>query len=104
MGMIRKIKSCLNYYRSLMPLNLFVSLFCAFLVVKTQHTEILPVIVLVKAAVISVSVWWGGMLRPHELYYYRNLGIPRLLVWGVAVFVDFLLFFLIIFLTYFILL
>jgi len=97
---VRKIKISFNYYRSFAPFNVAITLLCAFVLYQARSTETLSMLILIKAAGIALSFFLAKILRPQELYYYRNLEIPQAMVWAVAAISDFFLFGAIITLTY----
>lgn len=93
-GIARKIKVSLNYYRSFAPFNILLTGVCAYLLWSLRVDDVMAFLFFLKIAALAASIYLTSILRPHEIYYYRNLEIPRRLLWGVAVAADLFLFFL----------
>lgn len=88
----RKIRISFNYYRSFAPFNVAITLLCAYGMCLAGSTDSLSALTFVKIGGIAFSFFLIKILRAHELYYYRNLEIPRAMVWAVAGITDLVLF------------
>ena len=89
---MRKFRISLGYYRTMAPFNILLSVACAGLMFEAGSGDANALLICFKCATLGIALYLTSVLRPREIYYYRNLEISRTLLFTAAGVVDLLLF------------
>jgi len=89
---LKKFRLSLNFYRSILPFNISITLACCFLEWKFPDSQIMGILIFFKLLTLVLSLLFSSFLRKNEFYYYYNLGISKIVLGTVSFVVDLFLF------------
>ncbi len=97
---MKKLRISLRYYRTLLPACLLVTAACAWLAAIWKIPGVIPMLFFFKAVTLFLFFFFAATLRPRTFYYYYNLGVSKIRLWGTAAAVDLVFFWIVIILIY----
>lgn len=95
--LVTRLRAVLLFYRSVAPFTLGISalIICGVLLPALQEggaAGLLPMLVLVKVGTGPVVWYLSERTRPHQYWFYHNLGVSRRHLWAGVALLDGLLF------------
>jgi len=88
----KKIRLIVYFYRSFGLLSSLITLACMGLFWEYGFS-IFSTLLWFKLATLFIIFWFIRSYKSREFYYYQNLGMTKLLLWGVTLGFDLLVYF-----------
>ena len=79
---MRKLKLITRFYSGIFVANILVTFSCLFIIgfYQAKGIEIIGILFWFKISTLFAIFYLSVLYRKHELYYYQNLGISKLLL------------------------
>ena len=96
-GVLKKLRLLLTFYLSYSPVTVLITLACAYTLYKAnvfsaQPAKMLPLIVWIKVITTGIIVYYINNHQQKQFFYFQNLGLSKLFLWGCTLAFDFILF------------
>lgn len=88
---MRTLRLIIHFYKSFAIPGILISLGCAS-VIRSHGLATLTALFWFKIATMGAVFYLRNNFRENEMYYYKNLGVSRLMLWIPIMLFDFLLF------------
>ncbi len=99
MKLIKTIRLIWTFYRSFLFASLTIT-GCSIILFKEYGMSIFVVLFWLKLTTLALTIYFINRYKSKEFYYYRNLGISKVLLWTATLTIDFFLFIFFILQTY----
>ncbi|NCI47893.1 hypothetical protein [Sediminibacterium soli] len=91
MKTVRTIRLIWTFYKSFLLLSLLMTACCLF-IFRAYGFSVFIGIFWLKITTLAITYYFINGYKSKEYYYYRNLGVSRVLLWTVTLCFDFMLF------------
>lgn len=88
---MKTLRLVITYYRTIAFVSIFLTLCCISIVYKWGSAT-LTAIIWFKMLTLFATLFHINSFRNDELFYYKNLGVPKTLLWISTSTLDILLF------------
>ena len=94
---LKRFRLLLTFYKSYALVNCIVSLAGAYTLYKasefsTTPAKLLPAVIWMKIITTGMVVYYINTYQRKQFYYFQNLGLSKIFLWGCSLAFDFLLF------------
>ena len=95
MRLANTIRLITTFYKSFVLASSLITACCLVLFMEYGYSIFMAIFWL-KTISLAIICWFINSYKQKEFYYYRNLGISKLLLWGSTLVFDFVLFILLV--------
>ena|ERR1700744_315089 len=96
---MKTIRQILTFYRSFFLLSLIVTGLCMYSI-HLNGIRAFFVVFICKTLTLAAFFYFITIYKKKEFYYYRNLGVSKLTLWVATLTIDYVLFIVLLTLTY----